>query len=76
MSAVETCPVPTTKPDYEQWLENVRTELASMHIEMEAWRKNWAFDFWNEYDAGRSAHDAALCAHDFWWGELMTESWS
>ena len=76
MSAVKNWGMLTTQPDYEEWLEDVRAELAAMDMEMEAWRKNWAFDFWNEYDAGKSAHDAALCAHDFWWEQLMAESWT
>lgn len=76
MAAVRQIPDLAIRPDYSTWLDEVRATLASMHMEMEAWRNNWAYDFRKDYDAGVSARDAAMHARRFWWQELMAESWT
>jgi len=76
MAALRQIPVLEFRPDYTTWLSEVRATLASMNMEMDAWRKNWAYDFRRDYDAGVSAYDAAMHAHTFWWQELMAESWT
>lgn len=64
------------RPGYNAWLEHVRADLGSMHTDLEAWRKQWKFDFRREYEAGVPPHEAALRAHDFWWQRLLSESWT
>ncbi len=67
---------PTPKPDYETWLAEVQATLTTLHMEMSAWDENWPYDFAEEYDANVSAWDAAMHARNFWWQELMAESWT
>ena len=61
---------------YETWLGDVCEILATMDMKLDAWQENWEFDFRQEYDAGSTPHDAALRAHDFWWQQLLAESWT
>ena len=77
MTAAKVIPnLAPVRPDYRAWLMEVRTALAAMRMEMANWQENWEFDFRKEYSRGSSAHDAALRAHDFWWRELLAESWT
>ncbi|HXZ79484.1 MAG TPA: hypothetical protein VEG30_06100 [Terriglobales bacterium] len=64
------------RPDYETWLEDVRAVLLSMNAEMRLWQDNWRYDFRQAYEAGTSAHEAAMDAREFWWRELLTECWT
>lgn len=64
------------RPDYGTWLVEVRTVLRAMRMEMSNWQENWEFDFRKEYDRGLPARDAAVRAHDFWWREILAESWT
>ncbi len=67
---------PVTRPDYETWMQDVRSRLAAMDFDVDTWQKNWAYDFRYAYDAGKPAWDAAESALDFWWRELMAASWT
>ncbi len=75
-AALMQVPVLAPKPEYETWLAEVQTTLASLRMEMSAWNENWPYDFADEYDADVSAWDAAMHARNFWWQELMAESWT
>ena len=63
-------------PEYETWLGAVRNVLAAMRMEPSVWQENWEFDFRKEYARGVPARDAALHAHDYWWQQLLAESWT
>jgi len=76
MAALEQIPDLAVRPDYITWLHEVGAALASVQMELDAWRENWPYDFRKDYEAGVSAHDAAMHAQDFWWQELMAESWT
>lgn len=76
MTAAKLIPNLAVVPDFGTWLVEVRTVLAAMQMEMTNWQDNWDFDFRKEYDRGSSARDAALRAHDFWWRQLLAESWT
>ena len=76
MAALRQLPDLAVRPEYTSWLNEVRATLASEHMELDAWEKNWAYDFRRDYDAGVSAHDAAVLAETYWWQELMAESWT
>ena len=76
MAALMQLPELAPKPDYQTWLADVQSALASMQMEPGAWDENWPYDFSQDYDAGVSAWDAALHARNFWWQELMAESWT
>lgn len=69
-------PDPFEQPDYKTWLHDVQSFLTAMDMELDAWEKNWDYDFRKEYDAGASALDAAVRAHDFWWQHVLEESWT
>jgi len=64
------------KPDYQTWLAEVHSTLASIHMEVSDWNENWPYDFAEDYDENISAWDAAMHARSFWWQELMAESWT
>lgn len=76
MTVAKLIPNLAVLPDYGTWLVEVRTVLAAMQMEMANCQDNWEFDFRKEYDRGSSARDAALRAHDFWWRQLLAESWT
>ncbi len=76
MAAAKLLPKLSVQPDYGTWFGDVRSVLATMHIEMEAWQENWEFDFRSEYNRGSTARDAAVHAQDYWWQQLMAESWT
>lgn len=75
-AAVQLLPELAPKPDYMTWMAEVQSTLASIHMEMDAWDENWPYDFEQEYDRDVSAWDAAMHARNFWWQELMAESWT
>ena len=62
--------------DYRTWLGEVRTELITFGMKMDACQKNWEFDFQKEYENGAAPLDAAVHAHDFWWQHVLAESWT
>lgn len=62
--------------NYKAWLSEVRTELITLGMKMDACQENWEFDFRNEYDGGSTPFDAAVHAHEFWWRHLLAESWT
>jgi hypothetical protein len=76
MAAAKLLPDLFIQPDYAAWLREVRSVLASMHMELDAWRKNWDYDFRRQYCNGVTARDAAVNAHDFWWQRVLDESWT
>lgn len=76
MATVEHTPHLTVDTDYDAWLAEVRSRLASVQMELELWHKNWPYDFHGDYDAGMAAPRAASRALDFWWQHLMAESWT
>jgi hypothetical protein len=75
MATAELLPDLSTQADYKTWLDDVQDTLTAMDIEMEAWQENWEFDFRGEFNRGSTPHDAARSAYDFWWQELLAESW-
>jgi hypothetical protein len=76
MSAAKLLPDLCVQTDYKTWLGDVRSALTTMNMEMEALQENWEFDFRREYDNASEPDDTALHAHDFWWQELLAESWT
>ncbi len=77
MAAAKQMPESLVSVDYRTWLDDVRIILqTTMHMEMAAWLKNWDYDFRKQYDAGVTPQEAALRAHDFWWQQLLAESWT
>jgi hypothetical protein len=64
------------RPDYKDWLLDVRGALMTMNIKMDTWQRNWEYDFRDEYASYATADDAAVHAHDFWWQQLLAESWT
>jgi hypothetical protein len=62
--------------EYETWLDEVQVILATMNMEVDAWQESWKFDFLEAYNAGLSPTDAAQEAHDFWWQQVLDESWT
>jgi hypothetical protein len=68
--------IPDLAVGYEEWFDAVQANLAFEYVDMEAWGKNWPYDFRRDYTAGVSAKDSASHALDFWWQELMSESWT
>jgi len=76
MAVAKQCPELFIHVDYRTWLGDVQRDLQSMHMKMDAWLKNWDYDFRKDYDAGATAHEAALHAHDFWWQHVLDESWT
>jgi len=81
MSSVKQCPellarADLARPDYRAWLDDVRAMLVSMNTEMDLWQDNWKYDFRRAYEAGTAAHEAAVDAREFWWHELLAESWT
>lgn len=76
MAAANVLPELDVQLDYKTWLDDVQDTLTAMDIEMEAWQENWEFDFRGEFDRGATPRDAALTAYDFWWHELLAESWT
>ena len=43
--------------DYKTWLGEVRTELITLGMKMDACQENWEFDFRKEYDEGSTPCD-------------------
>jgi hypothetical protein len=76
MASAELLPDLTGQLDYKTWLDDVQDVLTAMDIEMGAWQENWEFDFRGQFDRGSTPHDAAHNAYDFWWQELIAESWT
>lgn len=76
MAAARQLPDLSTTLDYESWLNEVSDVLTSMDVEIGMWQENWAYDFHAEYEAGTPARMAAIHAHDFWWQNLLAESWN
>jgi hypothetical protein len=76
MAAAQIAPELFVRLDYWTWIREVESFLQSMHMEPGAWQENWDYDFRKEYDSGATAHDAALHAHDFWWQQVLAESWT
>ncbi len=77
MAAAKQLPELQSPSDYRRWLHDVRIILESeMHMDMARWSKNWNYDFRKEFEAGATPPDAALHAHDFWWQQLLAESWT
>jgi hypothetical protein len=52
---------------YEVWLEQVKTALRSINMQMEDWQPTWSFDFQRENKAGTTPDDAAMKANRYWW---------
>jgi hypothetical protein len=61
---------------YETWIQDVWDVLAKLDIEAATWQKNWEFEFRKEYDCGSTPYEAAARAQDFWWQQLLAESWT
>jgi hypothetical protein len=76
MSAATVLPGLYVQTDYKTWLNDVRQALANMNMDMKAWQENWEFDFRREYDAASEPCGTAVHAHDFWWQQLLAESWT
>lgn len=76
MAAAKLLPELNVQADYSTWLEEVRSVLETMDILMDAWQRSWEFDFQKEYDRGSTPRMAAVHAHDYWWRQLLAESWT
>ncbi len=71
-----TATAPVVETDYETWMDEVQLVLTTMNMEVDAWQESWKFDFLEAYEAGLSPSDAAQEAHDFWWQQVLDESWT
>jgi hypothetical protein len=76
MGAAKPLPELRVQTDYKAWVTDVQVALASMNMDMDAWQQNWEFDFRKEYECDCEPGDAALHAHDFWWQQVLAESWT
>ncbi|HET7439818.1 MAG TPA: hypothetical protein VFJ47_00835 [Terriglobales bacterium] len=76
MAVAELLPELDVQLDYWTWLREVKNLLEGMNTEMGPWLENWDFDFREEYDAGATPDEAATRAHDYWWQQLLAESWT
>jgi hypothetical protein len=76
MAVAELLPELSVQLDYWTWMNEVKNLLGGMHTEMGPWLENWDFDFRAEYDAGATPDDAAMRAHDYWWQQVLAESWT
>lgn len=76
MAAAKPLPVFHVTPDYGTWMSDVRQALICMHVNQQQWQERWKFDFRKEFEHGVPARDAAVHAHDFWWRELLRQSWT
>ncbi len=61
---------------YLTWLNEVRSTLAARNMDVDAWGRNWPYDFRKEYEEGSSPASAAQAAYDYWWQEVLAESWT
>ncbi len=71
-----TATAPLVETDYETWMDEVQLVLTTMNMEVDAWQESWKFDFLEAYQSGLSPSDAAQEAHDFWWQQVLDESWT
>lgn len=67
---------PIVETGYETWMDEVQLILTTMNMEVDAWQESWKFDFLEAYESGLSPSDAAQEAHDFWWQQVLDESWT
>ncbi len=53
--------------DYEKWLREVESALATINMPLETWQSVWKYDFSEQYRQGRSPSATAEMANRYWW---------
>ena len=76
MATAELIPDLRTQTNYETWWQEVRNTLGAMNMHVEDCQENWEFDFRQEFEEGSTPENAAVRAFDFWWEQLLEESWT
>lgn len=76
MVSAKSLPDRHVEVSYETWIRDVWDVLAKLDIEAGTWQKSWEFEFRKEYDCGSTPYEAAARAQDFWWQQLLAESWT